>query len=372
MQTTTLHARHVELGAKMVPFAGWEMPLHYGSQVQEHHAVRQKVGLFDVSHMGHVAVAGEKSVEYLQFLLANDVAKLTEDGAALYTAMLNSAGGVIDDLIVYREHAKRYHLVVNAATREGDVRWMQDRAKDFAGEHLTVIPLDNLGMIAVQGPEASKIIPKLLDDPALAELKPFHGQPMLGGWAARTGYTGEDGYELIFPTYLIESLWDQMIADGVTPAGLAARDTLRLEAGMNLYGQDMDQKIDPLSCGMGWSVAREPAERNFVGRGYLELLWSSGGSAHKRIGIVLESKAIPRAGQTVLAGGRPVGTVTSGSWSPTLEKGIAMARVEQGLCLGEACAVDIRNRAVAGRVVSLPFVRHGEAVYRDQPKGGSQ
>ncbi|WP_041641002.1 glycine cleavage system aminomethyltransferase GcvT [Magnetococcus marinus] len=361
-QQTPLYPYHVEAGAKMVDFAGWMMPVSYGSQLQEHHQVRQHVGMFDVCHMGHVQVSGPQATAYLQFLLCNDVAKLREAGQAIYTGMLNSSGGVIDDLIVYRDDEQHYHVVVNAANREGDVQWMQDRAQDFEGVTVTLDP--QLGMIAVQGPEAQQRVAELFAGVELEALKTFRSIIIEGGRIARTGYTGEDGFELIFPAQTIITLWTRLQAMQVPPIGLGARDTLRLEAGLNLYGSDMDHKIDPLACGMGWTVAWEPTTRMFLGRDYLELLRESGGSSQQRVGLILTDKGVLRAGQPVLFHGRPSGHVTSGTWSPTLEQGIAMARVDASIEIGQMVDVVIRNRSMPARVVGLPFVRHGQVVYK--------
>ncbi|MEG3640095.1 glycine cleavage system aminomethyltransferase GcvT [Magnetococcus sp. PR-3] len=360
---TTLYARHVAAGAKMVDFAGWSMPVNYGSQVQEHHLVRTAVGMFDVCHMGHVLIQGEQATAYLQFLLANDVTKLKQSGQAIYTAMLNSSGGVIDDLIVYRDSPTQYHIVVNAANRQGDLRWMQDRVIDFEG--VTVSLDETLGMIAVQGPEAAAKVAQVFEDDAVKGLKPFNSISQQNGRIARTGYTGEDGFELIFDQQTIGILWDKLVALGVAPIGLGARDTLRLEAGLNLYGSDMDHKIDPLACGMAWTIAWDPTTRMFLGRDYLELLRESGGSPQQRVGLILENKGVLRAGQPVLYRGRPSGHITSGTWSPTLEKGIAMARLDAAIEIGQTVDVVIRNRSMPARVVGLPFVRRGQAVYKE-------
>ncbi|MGD8309849.1 MAG: glycine cleavage system aminomethyltransferase GcvT, partial [Chromatiales bacterium] len=267
---TALHDTHVAMGAKMVPFGDWDMPLHYGSQIEEHHAVRRAAGMFDVSHMQVVDLAGERARDLLRHLLANDVAKLRTPGKALYSCMLNEHGGVIDDLIVYHLADDRFRTVVNAGTASKDVHWIRRHAGAFA---VDVRPRDDLAMVAVQGPRARQLalplLPEALRDRAEA-LKPFHAA-WEGEWmAARTGYTGEDGFEIMLPASEAPGLWQALADAGVSPCGLGARDTLRLEAGMNLYGSDMDEDTSPLAAGLGWTVAWEPAEREFIGRAALQ------------------------------------------------------------------------------------------------------
>ena len=263
---TPLYSKHVEAGARIVDFGGWDMPLHYGSQIEEHHAVRKNAGVFDVSHMTVVDLQGEKTTEFLRHLLANDVAKLKDSGKALYTCMLNPDGGVIDDLIVYFLEPSRFRLVVNAATREKDVAWITEQAESFS---VDVTERVELVMIAVQGPNArelaSGVIPSEWRDAALA-LMPFYGLEAGQWFVARTGYTGEDGWEIVMPAADAESAWQAMLDAGVAPCGLGARDTLRLEAGMNLYGTDMDESTSPLESGLGWTIAWEPEDRDFIGR----------------------------------------------------------------------------------------------------------
>lgn len=371
---TPLFAAHQRLGARIVPFGGWDMPLHYGSQVEEHHAVRRDAGLFDVSHMRPVDIDGPDAAAFLARLLANDVARLGSEpvapgGAlrALYSCMLNPAGGVIDDLICYRR-GTGYRLVVNAGTADKDVAWIADVARGF---QVRVARRDDLAMLAIQGPLARErtapLLPTALCEPALA-LAPFvaveHGDWFVG----RTGYTGEDGFEVMLPAADAAALWDALIDAGVTPCGLGARDTLRLEAGMNLYGQDMDEGIDPLASGLGWTVAWEPATRDFIGRAALERLRATP-NRPRLVGLLLTGRGVLRAHQPVLVDGQPVGTVTSGGFGPTLGRSIALARVSglsglqagtsPGTQPGAVCAVEIRGQPVAARVVKPPFVRHG-------------
>lgn len=355
---TPLFPEHERLGARIVPFGGWDMPLHYGSQIEEHHAVRRHAGVFDVSHMQPVDIAGADAERFLRSLLANDVAKLKEPGKALYSCMLNAHGGVVDDLIVYFRAPGRYRLVVNAATADKDLDWMQARADGFAA---TIEPRRDLAMIAVQGPQAAALAAPLLPADcrtrALA-LKPFFAADGERWFVGRTGYTGEDGFEIVLPAEDAPELWRGLIAAGVQPCGLGARDTLRLEAGMNLYGQDMDEQVGPLESGLGWTVAWEPAERDFVGRAALEAMRDNP-ARRDFVGLLLEGRGILRSHQTVLVDGRPVGETTSGGFSPTLERSIAFARVAPGI--GATCEVDIRGKAVTARVVKPCFVRHGQA-----------
>ncbi len=355
---TPLYQQHVDAGAKMVDFGGWDMPIHYGSQIQEHHAVRQAAGMFDVSHMTVVDLQGERVRPFLQTLLANDVARLKDSGKALYSAMLTPDGGVIDDLIVYFIRDDYFRMVVNASTRDKDLAWLQKQAPDFA---VSVTERPELAMIAVQGPQARDRAAAQLD-PAISAaalaLKPFVGM-FHGDWfIARTGYTGEDGFEIILPADVAISLWKALQQAGVAPIGLGARDTLRLEAGMNLYGADMTEDTTPLVSGMGWTVAWEPAERNFIGRAALEAQREAG-MPEKLVGLVLEDKGVLRGHQKVVVEGVGEGEVTSGSFSPTLGRSIALARVPAAT--GDTCKVEIRGKLLTARVVKPPFVRNGEA-----------
>jgi aminomethyltransferase len=362
---TALHAQHHALGAKLVDFSGWDMPLHYGSQVEEHHRVRQSAGMFDVSHMTIVDVSGAQARSYLRHLLANDVASLQQKGKALYSAMLNEQGGVIDDLIVYLmtepdTSGEWYRVVVNCGTREKDLRWMADQALRFDVE-LTEQP--ELAMIAIQGPKARQRVEQIVSESRarlISELKPFFGQESEGWFIARTGYTGEDGLEIMLPEEDAADFWQQLLDAGVAPCGLGARDTLRLEAGMNLYGADMDEETSPLEAGMGWTLALEPAERRFVGRDALEAL-KARGVERKLVGLVLNERGVLRAHQTVVVEGVGEGEITSGSFSPTLGCSIALARVP--VATGSSAEVEMRGKRVPVQVVKPPFVRHGEKVF---------
>ncbi|WP_113907995.1 glycine cleavage system aminomethyltransferase GcvT [Aliidiomarina celeris] len=356
-QRTALYNAHVEAGAKMVDFHGWDMPLHYGSQIEEHHAVRQKVGMFDVSHMTIVDVTGPEAKAYLRHLLANDVAKLKEPGKALYSAMLNEQGGVIDDLIVYFFNEESYRLVVNSATRDRDWAWLNQQTAEF---DVQVTERTEFGMIALQGPQAQDTIKVLLSDEQHAKvqgMKPFYGEQLGDVFVATTGYTGEAGYEIIVPVSEVEATWNTLVGAGVQPCGLGARDTLRLEAGMNLYGQDMDESVSPLAANMAWSVAFEPAERNFVGREVLEAQKAAG--TEKLIGLVMTEKGVLRAGLKVIVEGGE-GVITSGTFSPTLGVSVALARVPQPV--GETAQVEMRKKMVTVKVTKPSFVRNGKAV----------
>ena len=358
LKKTALHAQHQALGAKLVDFAGWEMPIQYASQLDEHHAVRAGAGMFDVAHMTAVDLHGARSRDFLRHLLANDVAKLKTPGKALYSCMLNPAGGVIDDLIVYFLAEDLFRLVVNAGTTDKDLAWLRQQAPAFGVE---VRPRGDLGILAVQGPQARAKVGALLP-PALAQkaaaLTPFSAA-WDGDWfVGRTGYTGEDGYELILPHAQLVQLWGELLAAGVKPCGLGARDTLRLEAGMNLYGQDMDDAVSPLECGLSWTVAFAPEERDFIGRKVLEA--QKAAPPRKSVGLVLEGRGVLRAHMPVRGANGSRGETTSGGFAPTLKGSIAMARVA-----GDAAApyeVEIRGQWLPAREVKLPFVRNGKVL----------
>ena len=354
---TALHGKHLEAGAKMVDFFGWDMPINYGSQIEEHHAVRRDAGMFDVSHMTIVDLKGANTRAFLRYLLANDVAKLTVPGKALYSGMLNEAGGVIDDLIVYFLQEDFFRLVVNSATREKDLAHITKEAAAFA---VTVTERPEFAMIAVQGPNAKAKVATLLSaeqQAAVAGMKPFFGVQAGDLFIATTGYTGEDGYEIALPNEQAADFWQKLLAAGVKPAGLGARDTLRLEAGMNLYGQDMDETVSPLAANMGWTIAWEPSDRNFIGRAALEQQKAAG--TMKLVGLVMEQKGVLRHGQKVVTEGGE-GEITSGTFSPTLGFSIAMARVPAST--GDTAEVDIRGKLVQVKVVKPNFVRMGKKV----------
>ncbi len=369
---TPLYDRHVAAGARMVDFGGWDMPVNYGSQIEEHHRVRRDAGLFDVSHMTVLDLTGKNTQSFLRGLLANDVAKLKTAGKALYSCMLDERGGVIDDLIVYymtdtASKAEWYRVVVNAATRAKDLAWIEPRA---AAAGVAVKHRGDLAMVAVQGPNARAKFATLLSKDAAARalaLGQFHAADLHaddGGalFVARTGYTGEDGFEIMLPAVDAPAWFDRIVAAGIAPAGLGARDTLRLEAAMNLYGQDMDEKVTPLESGLAWTVAWEPADRDFIGRKALEaqkaLSKTSGG--HRRlVGLVLEDKGVLRGHMRVVTPAGD-GEITSGSFSPTLEQSIALARVPAGSF--DRVQVDIRGKLCNARVVKPPFARNGKSL----------
>jgi aminomethyltransferase len=357
---TPLFSEHERLGARIVPFGGWDMPLHYGSQIEEHHAVRRAAGMFDVSHMRPVDIEGPDALAFLRSLLANDAAKLTAPGKALYSCMLNPRGGVVDDLILYFRGPGRYRAVVNAATADKDITWMSAQSE---GRDVRIEPRADLAMIAVQGPEArgrtEALLPAGLRESAM-QVGPFFAAENAsenGKWfVGRTGYTGEDGFEIMLPSEDAVELWQGLVASGVRPCGLGARDTLRLEAGMNLYGQDMDEAVGPLDSGLGWTVAWQPEERDFVGR---QALAERRDHPDRRdfVGLLLTGRGVLRSHQSVLANDQVIGEVTSGGFSPTLERSIGFARIAPHTAA--ECAVEIRGKALSARIVKPPFVRNG-------------
>ena len=357
-QRTPLYAKHLESNGKMVDFAGWEMPINYGSQVKEHLQVREDAGMFDVSHMVVLDFTGKDVKRFLQTLLANDVAKLRKPGKALYSGMLNNDGGVIDDLIVYYLADDFYRMVVNAATRENDLKWITAQAQSFDVE---IKERDDFAMIAVQGPNAREKTHSILKDKniaAVSSLEPFYGIQINNIFFARTGYTGEDGYEIMLPNEDVELFWDQLLTSGIKPIGLGARDTLRLEAGMNLYGTDMDETISPLAAGMAWTIAWDPTERHFIGREALEAE-KQNGSKYKLVGLVLEDKGVLRGHQKVVTDFGD-GEITSGSFSPTLGVSIALARIP--VEAKDHCHVEIRGKHLSVKIVKPQFVRNGKSV----------
>ncbi|PKM16190.1 MAG: glycine cleavage system protein T [Gammaproteobacteria bacterium HGW-Gammaproteobacteria-2] len=356
IQHTVLNASHRALGAKMVDFGGWDMPIHYGSQIEEHHLVRRDAGMFDVSHMTVIDLHGDNVRPFLRHLLANNIGKLKTPGKALYSCMLNERGGVIDDLIVYFRDETWFRLVVNAATRDKDMVWINVQASAFDVE---VKERPELAMIAVQGPNAREKMASLLSPEgatAAANLAKFVGADIDGLFIARTGYTGEDGYEVIVHESSAVDLWNRLLAAGIKPAGLGARDTLRLEAGMPLYGQDMDETVSPLEAGLAWTVSLD-TDRSFIGRAALENQKAQG-VPRQTIGLVMDDKGVLRHGQRLLSEAG-AGEILSGTFSPTLGLAIAMGRVPAGEA--GAVRVDIRGREVPLRVVRMPFVRDGKA-----------
>jgi len=360
LKRTPLFETHVAAGARLVDFGGWEMPVHYGSQIEEHHAVRRDAGMFDVSHMCPVDVRGGGAKAFLRYLVANNVDKLTAPGKALYTAMLNEAGGCVDDLIVYFFADDRYRVVVNAGTAEKDLAWME-RIRAERGPDVAVAPRRDLAMIAVQGPNARARFwhARPQARAATEPLGAFFAADLGELFVARTGYTGEDGFEVMVPATQAAALWNDLAGAGVAPCGLGARDTLRLEAGMNLYGQDMDEQVSPLESGLAWTVDLA-APREFVGRAALEALRARGG-LRRLVGLRLLDKGVLRAHQKVETP-HGEGEITSGTFSPTLQCSIALARVPGAVALGDTLKVDLRGKAATVQVVKVPFVRHGKAL----------
>jgi len=350
---TPLYDRHLASGAKMVDFGGWDMPLHYGSQLMEHHQVRNAAGLFDVSHMTVVDFADPAPTRALLcYLLANDIARLYP-GKALYSCMLNEIGGVIDDLIVYDRGEAGYRLVLNAATRDKDLAWIIPLAERFGAVWRE---REDLAMLAVQGPQALTRLESVLDAATLAAVRAsrrFHAVDTGALFIARTGYTGEDGVEILLTAANAPALWDRLLEAGVAPCGLGARDTLRLEAGMNLYGSDMDETTTPLVSGLGWTVAWQPTEREFIGRAALDRQRIAG-IPQIFVGLVLNERGVLRGHQTVYDGDREIGQTTSGTFSPTLERGIALARLAADA--GDRCEVEVRGKRLSALVVKPPFI----------------
>jgi aminomethyltransferase len=355
-KTTPLNEAHRAAGARMVDFGGWDMPVHYGSQIEEHHAVRGKAGIFDVSHMQVVDIEGPGARAFLRLALANNVDKLTQPGKALYSCMLTEEGGVVDDLIVYFFREDWFRAVVNAGTAEKDIAWLA-RLKDEAGASVRITPRRDVAILAIQGPRAREIFWTAFPGfhAATKDLKPFSAA-LEGDWTiARTGYTGEDGFEIVVPTAIVNDVWATLVANGARPAGLGARDTLRLEAGMNLYGQDMDERVSPLDAGLGWTVELK-SPRNFVGKTALE----SRARKSDFVGLVLvDSGGVLRAHQKVETA-KGEGEITSGTFSPTMSQSIALARVPVGVAEGDTVHVLVRDKKLAARVVKPPFVRNGK------------
>ena len=382
LKQTPLNAVHRTMGAKMVDFGGWDMPVNYGSQIDEHHQVRCDCGMFDVSHMRVVDMRGDGVRTFLRTLLANNVDKLTLHGKALYSCMLLENGGVIDDLIVYFMTEDWFRIVVNAGTADKDIAWMKQQAAKYAdplpnpppkgegtialspsggkldrGRQLSIVDHPEFAMIAVQGPNARAKVWQVL--PATRSrtegLQVFQAADCDEYFVARTGYTGEDGFEIMLPAEKAEGLWNALHRTGVAPIGLGARDTLRLEAGMNLYGQDMDETVNPLESGLAWTVDLK-SERDFIGKA--ALLAST--PVHKLVGLVLLDRGVLRGHQKVHTT-HGEGEITSGSFSPTLEKSIALARVPKAVQIGDAVQVAIRDKMLTAKVVKYPFARDGKS-----------
>ncbi|MHB1360660.1 MAG: glycine cleavage system aminomethyltransferase GcvT [Rhodocyclaceae bacterium] len=359
IQRTPLYDSHLAAHGRIVNFADWEMPINYGSQIEEHHAVRQDAGMFDVSHMLSLDLTGGEAQAFLRRLLANDVAKLTVPGKALYSCLLQEDGGVIDDLIVYFFTETHYRIVVNAGTAEKDLGWIQLQAADYA---VSLKPRRDLGVIAVQGPRARERFWTAFPASRAASeaLVPFQAAEWNDWLIARTGYTGEDGFEIAVPAAAAAGVWEKLVAAGIRPCGLGARDTLRLEAGMNLYGQDMDETQNPLESGLTWTVDFKDAGRDFIGKSALAGRRDAG-NLRSFLGLVLLDKGVLRAHQKVVTA-QGAGEITSGSFSPTLNQSIALARLPGGVTPGELVEVAVRDKLLRAKVVKPSFVRHGKAL----------
>lgn len=358
LKQTPLNPQHRAAGARMVDFGGWDMPVHYGSQIEEHHAVRRDAGMFDVSHMRVVDLEGKGARDFLRWALANNVDKLVEPGRALYSCLLREDGGVLDDLIAYFVREDFFRLVVNAATADKDLAWLQNL---LAGRALPIrlTPRADLAMIAVQGPKGRAKVWQTIpaSEVATGGLKPFSAAQVGAHFIARTGYTGEDGFEIMLPADLAPVLWQALAGERVRPCGLGARDTLRLEAGMNLYGQDMDETVTPLESGLAWTVDLK-SPRDFVGKQAL----TSAAPAKRLGGLLLEeSGGVLRAHQKVLTPSGD-GEITSGTFSPTLGKSIALARLPAPVVVGDVVEVAVRDKRLKARVVKPPFARNGKAI----------
>jgi len=357
---TVLHGQHKKNGAILVNFAGWQMPLHYGSQIQEHHVVRQDSGLFDVSHMLAVDIAGENAIHYLSFLLANNPQRLAQ-GKALYTCMLNNAGGILDDLIVYQLSQQLYRVVINAGNRLSDLEWMKKQAQNYSS--LSIVERNDLAIIAIQGPHAISKASKAFSasqQSLIRDLKPFQCIERDNWCIARTGYTGEDGLEVILPLQEAENFWQRLIDLGNKPCGLGARDTLRLEAGLNLHGSDMDATTTPLESNLAWTIAWDPIDRDFIGRP--ALIQQQQNLSRKLVGLVLEEKGRILRKQQKIITSEGEGEITSGSYSPTLGSSIAFARIPYAHN-EDYCNVIMGSRQYQVRIIKPPFIRRGKKTF---------
>jgi aminomethyltransferase len=361
LKRTPLFELHCNGGAKMVDFGGWEMPLHYGSQLQEHIAVRAGCGMFDVSHMRVVDISGDDSLAFLRMLLANDAARLAP-GKALYTCMLRPDGGVLDDLILYRlgEDANGFRAVVNAATADKDLAWME-QVREAQGFQVAVRAPADMALIAVQGPKAraqlARAVPEL--GATLDSIGVFSASTVGDFFVARTGYTGEDGCEIALPARRAAAFWNALHAAGVTACGLGARDTLRLEAGLNLYGSDMDESVSPLESGLGWTVDLRTG-REFIGRVALERQQHAA-NLRQLVGLKFAGRGVPRSHQVVRTS-QGEGSITSGTYGPTVACSIALARVPAGIAPGDELEVELRTGVAKAQVCRPPFVRHGKVL----------
>ncbi len=368
MKKTALYDLHTELNAKIVDFSGWAMPIQYSSQLAEHNAVRTDTGLFDVSHMKAIDIIGEQAGQFLRFLLANDIEKLKFDGQALYSCMLNDNAGIIDDLIVYRLKSNHFRCVINAACYAKDLAWIQKKSNSY---FVSVVEPKDMSILALQGPQSRTTACRLLPSEFstnIQALKPFHAFTKNNMLIARTGYTGEDGLELILPNNIARDFWQQAIESGVTPCGLAARDTLRIEAGLNLFGQDMTEETSPLVSNLAWTISFEDTNRNFIGCKALEAQ-KQRGISEKLVGITMNERGVLRSGQVIHFENNQQGIITSGSFSPTLNRAIGFARVPtQAPCFGK---IEIRKKMTSVELTKLPFVKHGKTYFQSQTEAKS-
>jgi len=362
VKKTPLNQLHRDLGARMVDFGGWDMPVQYSGVINEHQAVREAAGLFDVSHMGEIEVSGSNALAFIQHLTINDASTLI-DGQVQYSAMCYPGGGVVDDVTLYRFNASRYFFCVNASNADKDFAWMEQVLADSAMTDVVLTNRsDEFAQIALQGPKAETIL-SALTDVALADLVYYHfcegevaGVKMI---ISRTGYTGEDGFELYLPASAAVEIWQQLMTSGaphgLLPIGLGARDTLRLEKGYALYGHELSQEISPLEAGLAWITKLD--KDGFVGKAALVAL-KAVGVPRRRVGLVMQERGIPREGYPIFVGDREVGVVTSGTMSPTLKIGVALALVEPGVAKAETeLEVAIRNRRMVAKVARPPFVK---------------
>lgn len=353
---TPLYDMHLALGAKMVDFNGWDMPLHYGSQVEEHHHVRNECGVFDISHMSIFDIQGDQAQAFLQHLLSNDVALLSTIGRAQHSLLLNEQGGVIDDALVFRTDTG-YRLVSNAITRERVQNWLEQHTQTFA---CTVIWRNDLCLFSIQGPLARERLASILSSTRanLIQKLQHHEAAVDGDWLIScTGYTGEDGIEIMLPAQQAIDFINELVGAGIAPIGIGARDTLRLEAGFNLYGLDVDEQVSPLTANMDELICWQPESRDFIGRNALQAQLDNG-ICEKLVGLVLEERGVLRAGQPVRINNQISGVITSGSFSPTLGKAIALARVP--MQTGDRGEVEIRRKWFPVRIVKPRFVRAGK------------
>lgn len=355
---TSLYRQHVQLDAHMVDFCGWQMPLHYGSQLQEHSHVRSSAGMFDVSHMRVIDLEGGDAFYYLRYLLANDVLKLSQDGQALYTCMLNETGGVVDDLIAYRIGEEHYRLVVNACSHARVIEWLYKHIERYVVE---VIERSDLAILAVQGPDAiNKAIQALELPVSLRSLKSFHFIEHQDSMIARTGYTGEDGIEILVPNDKVQAVWKSLRKAGVEPCGLGARDSLRLEAGFNLYGSDMDEGTTPLESNLAWTVSWSDSERDFIGKKALQKQLETG-VKRQLVGLLMEERGVMRSKQKVFVVDNGEGEITSGGFSPTLGHSIALARIP--IKDKSELEIDYRGKRIPVLKIKPPFVRQGQKAF---------